>query len=423
MEAIALSLGAIPYLSGRTLLALGVLFCWYTLRGIIETREFSPSSVLIGITLGALAVILHFTAAWVRGVLAAMEQEFNAWIRRLDMLFTTVLAMCFALALLGGFGGRLVGFATGMPFAAVGGVTLSPEVGKRVLILLGVGVTAYAFARIRAWVGNLFNLLPLSDEPGVQRVLFLAESVLTVAGMLIALTFPVVGVVIMVLLFATLIAVGLMLRAVARSARGKCGTCAADLHLAASACHACAAPCVPRRIGFLGRVLEGAPTDLQKHQHALLAARRCPCCAERLETVGGEVRCSACRAPAFQDDESCRSFLRHVERRLAVLMPVLAALGLVPVLGIGAALVLYRLAPAGALGAFVTWKDRLGTRVLRVAAVLVLMLLQPLPMVGAFAVSGVIMLLHLSTRRAFLASQRATNHTSNQKADIARPCW
>jgi hypothetical protein len=96
-----------------------------------------------------------------------------------------------------------------------------------------------------------------------------------------------------------------------------------------------------------------------------------------------------------------------VEARLAALVPALAVLGLVPVLGIGAGLVLYKLAPAGTLGASVRWRERLGTRLLRTAAVLALLFIQPLPIVGAFAVPGLIVLLHLATRRAFLAASAA----------------
>ncbi len=405
MEAIAISLGAIPYLAGRTTLALGVLVFWYSVQAFFASGEYSVRSVFVSIALGVLTVVLHLGVAWVRGVLAALEQEVQAWMRRLDRVASTVFAMGFALYLLGGFGGMvLLGVGGSLPFAAVSGQLLSPELSLKLLLLLGVGVTAYAFASLRSWIGGLFDLLPLSDESSVRRVLFLSESVFTVGGLVIALLFPVVGVVLMGVMLAMLVGVGLLLRAVTRGARGRCEACEAEVHLAGSACPACSAPRVPRRIGLLGRVLEGAPADPRKHQQALLAVRRCPSCAERLETVEGEARCPACRAPAFRDEEARQVFLRHVETRLAVLMPVLAGFGLVPVLGIGAALVLYKLAPAGSLSAFVSWRERLGTRVLRTLAVVALLFLQPIPIVGAFAVPGLIVLLHVATRRAFLAA-------------------
>ncbi|MFP2924806.1 hypothetical protein ACLESO_06235 [Pyxidicoccus sp. 3LG] len=403
MESIAISLGVVPYLAGRTTLALGVLLLWYGLQGVISEGELSVRSVLLGILGGVATIALQFVVAWVRELLAALEQEVEAWMRRLEIAFAVFFATGFTLVLLWDVGGMLLS-GSGLPFAAVSGQMLSPEFSMKALILLGVGVTAYAFASLRARIGELFDFIPLSDESSVRRVLFLAELVFTVAGLVVALLFPVVGVVVMVVLFALLVGVLLALRAVTRGARGPCERCAAEVHLAGSVCPACTAVRVPRRIGFLGRVLEGAPADMQKHQHSLLAARRCASCAERLETVEGMVRCPACRAPAFRDEVARRSFLRYVEARLAVLVPVLAVFGLVPVLGIGAGLVLYKLAPAGSLSAFVSWRERLGTRILRAVAVLALLFLQPIPVVGAFAVPGLVVLLHLATRRAFLAA-------------------
>ena len=85
-------------------------------------------------------------------------------------------------------------------------------------------------------------------------------------------------------------------------------------------------------------------------------------------------------------------------------MPIFAALALVPGLGLVLALLLYKLAPSGALGGYVRWHLSLGTRFIRGAALLGLGLLQPVPLVGALAAAALIAVLQLWTRRAFLAS-------------------
>lgn len=118
----------------------------------------------------------------------------------------------------------------------------------------------------------------------------------------------------------------------------------------------------------------------------------------------GVVRCEGCGAPAFTDAEQARRFVGQVDARVLALGPVLAGLGLIPVLGLGLALLLYRVAPSGALAGMVRPKDRLVTRLLKGLAVVLLALVQPVPLLGVAAVVGLLAAQHLWTRRAFLGA-------------------
>lgn len=272
------------------------------------------------------------------------------------------------------------------------------------LIVLGVGVFAFVCARLRAWAADLFELVPLFGEGGVRRTLLFADCVGTAGGLLVALMLPLVGLVVSVAMLAGLIGVGLVLRRATRGARGPCAACGAELHLAASRCPRCGAQRVARRLGLFGRVLEGAPSDVERHRLALLSVRRCPSCAERLGRKNHQVVCEACGAKAFPDADAARAFVRYAGRRLLVLLPLLAALALVPVLGLGAVVLLTAIAPSGALAGFVGLRGRLGVRALHGLAWLALALLQPVPLVGAFAAVGLVGVTHAWRRRSFLAS-------------------
>lgn len=400
METIAVGFGAIPFLSGRTTLAIGLIITFYTFRVMWEMKEVSPRTVLLGIAVGLGSILLQYCIHWVRETVASLEATVREWMRHLDTLAATCFALLFGVALLGYFGEMAALGVRG----AVSHTGLEKTVSLfQAAVILGLlGGTAYAFAWLRGWLTELFTIVPLSDEPSVRRVVFAADVGWTVIGVFVAVMFPVVGLVVMVLSFLVLLGVALALRAMARTAYGRCEHCAAELHLAASVCPSCASARVPRRIGLFARVLEGAPADLAEHRHALLAARRCPSCAERLK-ADGQGPCSRCGVVAFRDEEARRAFLRFVEARLAALLPVFALFGLLPVLGIGAAFLLYKLSPAGALGGYTRLRDRLGMGFLKVVAVLGLVFLQPVPLVGALAVPAVIGLLHVSSRQAFLA--------------------
>lgn len=84
------------------------------------------------------------------------------------------------------------------------------------------------------------------------------------------------------------------------------------------------------------------------------------------------------------------------------MVPVFALLGLIPILGLGLALLVYRVGPGAALVGFASWRDRLGVRALRGATVFVLALLQPVPVLGAAAVLTLVAAQQAWARRAFL---------------------
>lgn len=400
MESIAVAFGAIPFLSGRTTLAVGFLFTFYALKGMWVAREVSPRAILLGIVIGVVSITLQYCMWWVRETLTSLESSFREWMSHIDTAIATCCALLFGLMVLGYFGDMSALGLRGVVSQAGWDKTVGLFQAAIVFGLLGA--TAYAFSRLRGWLEGMLTIVPLSDEPSVRRVAFAADVGWTVMGVFVAVMFPVVGVVVMVLSLLVLLGVGLVLRAMTRASLGRCEHCAAELHLASRVCPSCAAARVPRRIGLFARVLAGAPADLAEHQHALLAARRCSSCAERLVSSDGQAACARCGAVAFRDEEARRAFLRFVDARLAALMPVFALFGLLPVLGIGAAFLVYKLSPAGALGGYVRWRDRLGMGFLKAAAVLALVFLQPVPLLGALVVPAVIALLHVPSRRAFL---------------------
>jgi hypothetical protein len=407
MEAVAVSLGIVPYLSGRTTLALGILLAWFAMRGVFAEGEFSPRAIALGIAAGFGSIAVQAIVTRVRELLVSLFDPVREFMRRLDLLYVTVAAMAVTAYMLGMLGSLMAGAVS--QSTASGSEVLVAGLTSEALIVLGVGGLAYTFARLRAWLADLFDQLPLSEELGVRRVLLFAESLLTLAGLVVALVLPLVGVFAMLLLLALLVGLGGLLRRVARGGHGACAGCGGMLHLAAQACRHCGASRVPRRIGMLGRVLDGSPADIARHQLSLLASRRCPSCAERLVHKQGHTSCSGCGSRAFRDPDEARAFVHHADRRIAVLAALFALLGLVPVIGLAVALVLWKLSASGALSAFSGWRGRLSTRIVQGLTLFALAALQSVPIGGALAALAAVAVKHLWARRSFLASELREN--------------
>ena len=373
MEALLITCGLVPFLAGRTTLAVGLILTGYTIETAVSTGEFSWKTVLLAAACTVLSIVSQVLVAWLRSALEALTETYRWVMRQADTAFSVAMTMSVAAALLD--------LAAGHAKSAIS---------QGAVLILGVGVLAFAFSQVRSRLGEVAEVLPLTSS--IRRTAFVTELLWTAAGVAIAMAFPLVGAVLMVLALAGLLAATLVLVRVRDTSRGPCASCGSSLHLSASQCPSCKAPRNASGFQFLGRAAGDAGP---KHRFALLGARRCPSCAEQISS-------HACGAPLFADETESRTFVKYVDARAAAMAPLFALLGFVPFLGLGAAVLVYRMSAASALAAHVTVTGRIGNRALKGAGMLGLSLLQPVPLVGAAATVGVITAMHVWTRQAFL---------------------
>lgn len=381
-----LCFGLVPFFTGRTTLAIGLVLTWFSMQGAMAEGELSFKAVVIGVVGGVVSSLLQLGVSKLRSWLEEVAQAYRRFMERTDVWLAVFVAMAFA--------GKMMN--TALPETNERAASLG---GREAGLMLGVGALAYVFARLRSEISSLFAELPLSDVPGVSRTVFGVELVSTVLGVAIAFAAPVISVGLMGLTLVLLAGGALVLSRVRRGAREACAACGASLHLCASACGKCGATHQARKTGFLGRPGSAPVDDVNRHRLALLAALRCPSCAEPLRNAAAG-SCERCRAALFRDDTEFTAFLRHVDTRFAVMSPLFIALGLVPVLGLGLALLTYKLSPAGSLAGFTDWRGKVGARVLRGLTLTGLALVQPVPLIGAGATWAFITASHVWVRRS-----------------------
>ncbi|MCU0695514.1 MAG: hypothetical protein MUC96_03170 [Myxococcaceae bacterium] len=390
-QTLALSLAVVPFLAGRPLLAAGLLAMLMGLRLAWDRGTWDVGGFAVSLLAGVLGVVLQVLAERVRDLAYELVELSRELERRLHEVVAITLSVLFAASTLGMLGQRALE-RTGFALAGVSG-----DAWKLVL----VAVLAWAFARLRGRLGSLFDGLPVSGTGGLGRVLFLAECWWVVCGLALALTFPLVGAGLALASLVGLLVLVVLLRRFIEGSRTACEACGASVHRAASTCPSCRHGRSPARLAPWGRPVSGAPDDDARHRLGLLLAHRCPSCAERLGRDPRRV-CASCGNPPWNSSAERTAFVHSVDRRVAVLVPVFAAAGLLPGVGLPLALLFFKLSPAGALTAFGDWTASFRTQVVRAAAVLVLAALQPLPLFGAAAAVGVVVLLHLWSRRAFV---------------------
>ena len=98
----------------------------------------------------------------------------------------------------------------------------------------------------------------------------------------------------------------------------------------------------PRDVGLLGQP-RARPSDPRSLPFRLVAVKRCPLCATRLEHRAVKQTCPACGHRLMDDPRFARGYLAAIDRRVPVVLVACFVLGLVPVLGVIPGVITYRL--------------------------------------------------------------------------------
>lgn len=244
-----------------------------------------------------------------------------------------------------------------------------------------IGVLAHTLARHRNRLFDWLTDLDDGDDFGLQRLLSRLEEVWGTLGTLVLFLVPALaaGAALGAVICGVLLA-----RRVRRSEHAAlvaCEYCQSPLEPCAPHCPECrTVQSRPRAVGLLGRNLdERAGRD---HALSLKQHKRCTYCGTRLRGGGVDVTCARCRTPAFSSRQSVEAYLQTLSRNIPSHLLILAALGAVPVFGLFAGILYYRVTLVAAIRQYAPTSVRVWGRWALRAVNGVLLLLQPVPVLG-----------------------------------------
>ena len=317
---------------------------------------------------------------------------------------------------------QVSGYAkTGMAIATTLGVASAADIGFVKDIMqqeAGLGDTGAAIA-IGAAVFGLASLrsqaiAPLAeadedDALGLQSLWAWVEDVWASLGVVLVIVVPIVVAVVTVGIVGVLLLLRRRARIREEKAKAPCPNCETLRPIHASACPSCRQPVPdPRAVGFFGQPLPRAEAKPAEHGLALLEKRRCPVCAARLEHRRPRQTCGTCGEEVFADEATQRAYRQRVQRRLGPTLAFCAAVGWIPVVGLIAGLIVYRLKLVSPLSRYLprhrAFLRKLGLRIV----LIVLGLLQLAPFVGAITVPAMAALSYAVYRKAFVKTLAAS---------------
>ncbi len=274
------------------------------------------------------------------------------------------------------------------------------------LLPLGLAASA-AFLCSRQWSAFRSELVDL-DPTGILRlglIVGAAEVLWTLGVAVITASDPRLALGIVGVSALTTVTSAVAMRLWERRAEAPCEACGKALHACALVCRHCKAQRTPSRASWNGRPRKVPALSVPHQQLALTAVGRCARCAL---PAGSELlaTCRHCGEPRLTLQEA-QQFLAAVDRRLPVTLAVCAAFSAVPLFGIVAGGLYYRLSRSGSLRRYVPWHRKLLARIFVTLATLLLVLVQFVPFIGIISVPAICFLNYAVDRHTLRVQLRA----------------
>ena len=144
------------------------------------------------------------------------------------------------------------------------------------------------------------------------------------------------------------------------------------------------------QIGWLGQMTDKPVQDRQQHKHQLLTKKRCHTCATKLPLRSVCQTCPTCQAAPFEDRTDLHAYLSQLDKEMPQTLLISGLFSFIPVLGILPGLLYYRISLIASLRRYVPrtigCRTRWGVRMLN----LFILLFQPLPVIGWFAIPAMV---------------------------------
>ncbi len=246
-----------------------------------------------------------------------------------------------------------------------------------------IGSVVWFAAMMRNSIFGFLRELDEDDDLGTQGFLSWVEDSLGIFGVVFAVVFPVLA---LILVGLTLLGLWLTRRYLERreqQAKVPCVHCGAPNPLCGIRCSSCRQPRQQvRQVGLMGSIKDTIATDLAQHRLQLLAGKRCGHCGERLKDRRLAQQCQGCGVEPFRDSAAVEEYLASIRATLPRTLAILLLLSAVPLIGLIPGVIYYRLSLISSLRCYVPRSvGALARWVIRILS-LMLLALQSVPLLG-----------------------------------------
>lgn len=247
-----------------------------------------------------------------------------------------------------------------------------------------VAALTWSAAMLRRGALAIVHEIDDHDDIGLQTALSWAENSWVVLGIFFFVIAPLVA-----LVLSLLAALGLWLaqRWARRQEERKklpCAQCATPVYPHALACPNCRRELdAPRAVGVFGQPKDKPAADRAQQRFLLIARKRCPVCATRLVKRAVQQPCPACKSVTFGSWREFEEYRAVIDARLPKTLLVCFLFSAIPVVGVIPGVIYYRLNLVTGFRGYIPPVTGCFARVWVRFVHWGLILMQPIPLVGA----------------------------------------
>lgn len=399
LEAVLYTLSSVPIFASRPFLA--AFGTALLARFGTELPWIGDNAIVVALS-GSPEWFRSSTCLWVLGfwalleVLSAKSPEVRQILEQVDGLVKTAVAMLVAVAVIDSDTARTIGAIQKAGFSL-----------ESVWALV-VGAATWLAAGVRRKAVELVLEADAGDDIGLQSLLAWAENSWAVLGLFFLVLFPLAALVLSIL---TTLGIWLVRRrAEQREERAKlpCPGCQAPIRPHATRCYLCQREVeAPRAVGVFGQPKVRPTDDRARHAFDLVARKRCPVCASRLSKQAVQQPCATCGKLTFASQAEFERYLEVLAARLPRTLLVSLGLGAIPLLGVIPGVIYYRLNLVSGLRGYIPPLRGCTTRWIVRLIHFAVIVLQPIPILGALVLPFMCWSTYLIYRRSLSARAQA----------------
>lgn len=266
--------------------------------------------------------------------------------------------------------------------------------------LISGGLTFF-LSNTRNGVVSILSEADEDDSLGLRRFISWCEELWATFGVWLLLAVPAAVLLLNGIVFGVLFLIKKRHEGKMEAARVECPKCQTRIHCFSTACLTCDTPnSNPVALGSLGGMLETRENDLLAQKVRLIELKRSPKSGEKVKGRGSDIVCKEDGVSLFADPIVNERYFETVDGRVPKVLLISAALGFVPILGLIAGVIYYRLQLVAPYRRYLPWSKGFLTKWL---VRLVLLGLAALQIVGfgIFAVPMMAFINHWMYRGAF----------------------
>lgn len=222
------------------------------------------------------------------------------------------------------------------------------------------------------------------DNSGLMYLLSWGEDLYVLIGMVILIFFPLAALAISGVTILALFLLPKVLEKRAEKQKIDCPQCRNKNHPSAINCYNCNHTFeIFRKIGVFGQQKSELSRDALTQQQQLTSRKRCRVCAAYLKERTVRQNCAACGSATFETRESAEVFLQSINSRMGNTLAISLLLSSIPLFGLIPGIIYYRLNMIACIRGYIPRSRNLFSRWKVRIINIILIVLQPIPLLGA----------------------------------------